>query len=195
MNAARLSRELSKSPKRNKSTSSNIPGSPLKKFFDPTPYYNPRSGVSKEEIIEIKKAFDLFDNDDDGSINPRELADAYLEMGLNANNKIIYSILGELDRVIDFKEFVALATVRPDFTPSRIELLKVFRIFDIHGQGKISKQDLKKLSEELGEEMSDEELKKMIKKADRDDDGFVTFDDFCMITFGRTYDEEQENNE
>lgn len=167
--------------------------SPLK-IFDITPYYDPRLGVTKEEIMEIKKAFDIFDSDGNGSINPKELADAYQEMGMATNSKMIYQLLAELDKdnsgVLDFDEFLKLATRRSEFKPNKQELMKVFRIFDITGKGKISKGDLKKIAEELGEEMSDEELKKMIKKADKDDDGFVTFNDFCLVTYGKTFDDE-----
>lgn len=167
-----------------------VPSSPLK-IFNPDPYFDPKSGMTREEIIEIKRAFDIFDSDKNGTINPKELADAYAEMGMATNNKLIYKILAELDQDnsggLDFEEFLKLAIRRHNLAPNKNELMRFFKIFDVGGKGKISKQDLKKISEELGEEMSDEELRKMIRKADRDDDGFVTFDDFCLITFGKTF--------
>ncbi len=189
MNSLKRKESASPSPSKRHSrkSSNNVP-----KIFDPYAYYKPNSGVSKEEIVEIKRAFDLFDDDNDGSITPKDLADAYNEMGMNANNKVIYQILAELDHdnsgMIDFDEFIQLATARPDFKPTRNELMKIFRIFDIGSKGKISKQDLKKIADELGQETSDDELKKMMRKADRNDDGFVDFDDFCLITCGKTFD-------
>ena len=177
-------------PVKNEVTSSVSPV----KAFDPTPYMDPRFNVSREEIIEIKKAFDIFDVDGSGTITPKELGDAFAEMGMSSNQKVIYHILSELDRdnsgVIDFGEFLKLAVLRTEFKPNRRELLKIFKIFDIWNKGKISKQDLKKIADELGQEMTDDELKKMIRKADRDEDGFVNFEDFCIITFGKTFEEE-----
>jgi len=35
--------------------------------------------------------------------------------------------------------------------------------------------------------MTDDEIKKMFEKADLDDDGFVTFDDFYNIMTGKVY--------
>ena len=163
------------------------------KVFDPTPYMDPKLGLSREEIMEIKKAFDIFDDDGSGTISPKELADAFVEFGMSPNNKVIYHILAELDHdnsgVIDFGEFLRLAASRSEFRPTRKELMKVFKIFDIGNKGKISKSDLKKIADELGQEMTEEELKKMLRKADRNDDGFVDFDDFCIITFGKTFEE------
>lgn len=39
----------------------------------------------------------------------------------------------------------------------------------------------------MGEKASDEEIKAMFKKADLDDDGFVTFEDFYNIMTNRVY--------
>lgn len=47
--------------------------------------------------------------------------------------------------------------------------------------------ELKKVAQDLGEDMSDEELDKMFAKADLDDDGFVTADDFYNIMTHRVY--------
>ena len=43
------------------------------------------------------------------------------------------------------------------------------------------------MARDLGEDMSDEELKNMFAKADLDDDGFVTSDDFYNIMTHRVY--------
>jgi len=47
--------------------------------------------------------------------------------------------------------------------------------------------ELKRVANDLGEEMTDEELDKMFVKADLDDDGFVTADDFYNIMTHRVY--------
>lgn len=60
-------------------------------------------------------------------------------------------------------------------------------MFDTHKQGKITIDELKVVAEDLGEEMSPDELEKMFKKADLDDDGFVTPEDFYNIMTGKVY--------
>lgn len=47
--------------------------------------------------------------------------------------------------------------------------------------------ELKKVAQELGEDLTEEEIAKMFVKADLDDDGFVTVDDFYNIMTHRVY--------
>ena len=47
--------------------------------------------------------------------------------------------------------------------------------------------ELKKVAQELGEDLTEEEIAKMFVKADLDDDGFVTADDFYNIMTHRVY--------
>jgi len=53
--------------------------------------------------------------------------------------------------------------------------------------GKITYLELKRVAQDLGEDMTDEEIEKMFAKADLDDDGFVTADDFYNIMTHRVY--------
>jgi Ca2+-binding EF-hand superfamily protein len=46
---------------------------------------------------------------------------------------------------------------------------------------------LKKVAKELGEDLTDDELDKMFVKADLDDDGFVSSDDFYNILTHKVY--------
>ena len=54
-------------------------------------------------------------------------------------------------------------------------------------QNKISSLELKKVAKELGEDLTEEELEHMFSKADLDDDGFVTGDDFYNIMTHKVY--------
>lgn len=51
------------------------------------------------------------------------------------------------------------------------EILKAFKLFDEEGTGKITLKNMKKISRELGENLSEEELQAMIDEFDRDHDG------------------------
>lgn len=59
------------------------------------------------------------------------------------------------------------------------EILKVFELFDDEGTGKIGFKQLKRVVTELGESLSDDEMREMIEEADRDHDGFVTAGKFA----------------
>jgi len=56
-----------------------------------------KHGITKEEIMELKKCFDAFDEDASGSINPKELNNAFKSQKFNFNKRIIFQIIAEID--------------------------------------------------------------------------------------------------
>jgi Ca2+-binding EF-hand superfamily protein len=87
-----------------------------------------------EEVRDIKTAFDIFDGDGSGIVDPQELKRAFEQLGFQGNNKFIYQILAELDDDqsggIDFAEFLRLATAKLGEKDSRAEIDKVWASFD-----------------------------------------------------------------
>ena len=67
-----------------------------------------RPGLSEEEISEIREAFDLFDTDGSGTIDPKELKAAMQSLGFEAKNATIYAMVQDIDKdgsgQIDFEE-------------------------------------------------------------------------------------------
>jgi centrin-1 len=61
------------------------------------------------------------------------------------------------------------------------EILKAVRLFTSDNPSGITFKDLKRVSRELGEKMSDEELQEMIDEADRNGDGLVDEAEFLRI--------------
>ena len=88
---------------------------------------------------------------------------------------------------IDFDEFLNMATARVSNKDSRADVQKVFNLYDWNKEGRITWDELKRVAQDLGEEMTDAEVQDMFKRADTDDDGFVTFEDFYNIMTGKVY--------
>ena len=159
--------------------------------FDPEAYVS--VSLPKDQVMDLKRAFDILDEDGSGTVSPNEMLKYFEKMGLMMKNKFIYQVLADLDKDnsggIDFEEFVRFLTAKvSDKTPNlREEIERIFAFFDSNHSGKVSVVELKMVAQFLGEEMSEDELKEMFVKADIDDDGFVTFDDFYNIWTGQGY--------
>ena len=144
-----------------------------------------RPGLTEDEIEEIKEAFDLFDTDGSGSIDPKELRAAMQSLGFEAKNQTIYQMITDLDKNksgnIDFEEFLDMMTARMSDKDTREDISKVFRLFDDDCTGTITLRNLRRVARELGETMTDEELQEMVDRADSNGDAAVTMDDFYNI--------------
>lgn len=82
---------------------------------------------------------------------------------------------------IDFSEFLDLMTQRVSNKDTREDLKKVFNFFDLDKTGYISIKNLKAIVKELGENIDEQELQEMIQKADQDQDGQVSEEEFYNI--------------
>ena len=100
-------------------------------------------------------------------------------------------MIGELDKdgsgQIEFDEFFYMMTTRPSQNESRDEIHKVFVTFDSQRTGYIALKDLRKVAKELGELHDDNELMEMIDRADFDQDGLVSEDEFYNLLTKKAY--------
>src|SRR4051812_13157167 len=64
---------------------------------------------------------------------------------------------------------------------SQDEIQRAFRLFDDDESGFITLANLKRVVKELGETITDEELKSMINEADTSNEGQVSLEDFMKI--------------
>merc|ERR1711903_1033 len=124
-----------------------------------------KGGLTEEQIEEIREAFNLFDADNSGAIDVRELKAAMRALGFEVKKeelkKMINGKMGEKD--------------------TREDIEKVFKLFDDDNTGKISLRNLRRVAQELGENIDEEELQDMINQADRDGDGEINVDEFYRI--------------
>jgi centrin-1 len=156
---------------------------PKPKAFDPSEFRRP--GYTDEDIVELKEAFDLFDADKSGGLNPVELRQVIEDFGFDAKNLAIFQLVSELDTdgsgKIEFKEFIDMISGNTKDENSMEEVRKVFNVFDADKTGFITIKNLRQICNDLGEQYSDDTLKNLIEKGDSNSDGLVSFEDFYYI--------------
>ena len=145
-----------------------------------------KNGLTEDEVLEIREAFDLFDTDHSGEIDVGELKQALMNLGIDTKNQTLQNMLADIDKNgnanIDFDEFIDMMTAKMSDKDTREDLEKVFELFlGDDDTDKIDIKHLKRVSKELNENMSDDELNEMIVRADLDRDGKVSFEEFYTI--------------
>jgi len=165
-------------------TRTQVGGGAPKATFDTKNYE--KNGLTEDEVLEIREAFDLFDTDHSGEIDVAELKQALMNLGIDTKNQTLQNMLADIDKNgnanIDFDEFIDMMTAKMSDKDTREDLEKVFELFlGDDNADKIDIKHLKRVCKELNENMSDDELNEMIVRADLDRDGKVSFEEFYAI--------------
>merc|ERR1719316_2099684 len=82
---------------------------------------------------------------------------------------------------IEFPEFLKLMASKLQDTDSVEEMREAFLVFDRDKSGSVTASELKHVMNNLGEQVTNEEVEEMIKEADADGDGELSFDDFLQF--------------
>ncbi|XP_065660738.1 centrin-3 isoform X2 [Hydra vulgaris] len=149
-----------------------------------------RREISEEQKQEIKEAFQLFDTDKDGAIDYHELKISLRALGFDIKKNVVLKILRDYDHEssgkIQFNDFKEVVTDWMLDRDPQDEIRKAFQLFDDDQTGKISLRNLRRVARELGENMSDDELRSMIDEFDKDGDGEINEAEFISIMTGDT---------
>ena len=144
-----------------------------------------RAALSEENMEELREAFNLFDTDKRGFIDPRELKAAMRALGFEVKKEHVRRLLAESGKEgnsnVSFEDFCDMLASRMGEKGSKEEVYKIFKLFDEDNTGKVTFRDLKRIAQELSENLTDEELQEMITEADRNGDGVLDFEEFYRV--------------
>ncbi len=106
-------------------------------------------------------------------------------LGFESKSGAIFQMISDLDAdgngTIDFSEWFTLMTKRVNDRDSRANVNKIFALYDDERTGYISIKNLRRVAQELSENISEEELQELITRADVDCDGLVSEEEFYVI--------------
>mmetsp|Transcript_46531 Transcript_46531/g.100290 ORF Transcript_46531/g.100290 Transcript_46531/m.100290 type:complete len:175 (+) Transcript_46531:144-668(+) len=147
--------------------------------------------LSEEDIEEFREAFSLFDKDGTGVISFDDLATILNSIGRRSDLQDLKALAEEVgaasafDRGIDFQAFLKLVAARLHAMDCVEDMREAFQVFDRDNNGSVSARELKHVMNNLGESVSNEEVEALIREADADGDGELSFDDFLNFVTAR----------
>ncbi|KAI4329967.1 hypothetical protein MLD38_028287 [Melastoma candidum] len=146
--------------------------------------------LTEEQIADFKETFTLFDEDGDGCIATGELGAVMTSLGQTPTEPELRDMINSVDAnqngTIDFPEFLDLMAQKlKDNTESEAELKEAFKVFDKDQDGFISAAELRLAMMNLGEKLTDEEVKEMIREVDMDGDGQVNYEEFARMMLAK----------
>ena len=126
--------------------------------------YNPE--FNKEELHSIEKAFNLF-ADRNGMMNLNNMVIAMKELKFDESEPVIYDIISELESEnkasLSYDDFVDKLTEKLQDRDSQKATERVFDLFTEDPKGTVTYEVLKKVHEEIGEDASEDDLRRLIK--------------------------------
>lgn len=153
--------------------------------FSPRKARRRRPELTEEQQQEVREAFELFDTDKDSRIDAHELKVAMRALGFDVRKEEVLRILQDLGKdegeTIEFSEFHDIMKVKISERDPHEEIERAFRLFDEDGTGVITVANLKRIARELGEHLTDDEIRQMIDEFDRSGKNGVDMNDFIAI--------------
>ncbi|XP_063691175.1 calmodulin-A-like [Bolinopsis microptera] len=141
--------------------------------------------LSDTQLADFKETFTLFDKNGDGTITTDELEVVMRSLGQDPTEEYLQATIAKVDAngngSMEFDEFLELMTEYMEVDESEENMRETFDAFDLNQDGRITGKELKTAMKNLGNDLTDEDITKMIKEADLDNDGCVDYDEFVRM--------------
>ena len=134
----------------------------------------------------ISDIFDMFDKNENGTIQASELHSVLESLGRSSTDDDVNQFLMKLDvnanGVISKDEFISAVNEIYSFPQSTVdEVVQAFQIFDINGSGKITVDEMKTILLKFTNEFNEDDVNEIFKLIDVDQDGKVSYAEFAEI--------------
>ena len=143
--------------------------------------------LSEQEICELHEAFNIFDIDSDGSIEASQLGMLMNALKQYPTQEELNQIIKETDidntNQIYFNQFLKIMAKRiKDTKDDEDKYLKsLFLSLDRNNNGLISIHEIRYIVTHSTENISESDIETIMKEADTDGDGLISFEEFMII--------------
>ena len=126
--------------------------------------YSPE--FNKEELNSLAKSFKLF-ADKSGIMNLNNMVIAMKELKFDENEPVVYDLIAEIESEnkngLTYDDFVDRLTEKLQDRESEKSIERVFDLFVEDPKGTVTYEVLKKVHQDIGENASEEDLRRLIK--------------------------------
>lgn len=140
--------------------------------------------LTSDQEQEAREVYALFCKSPNNLLSPYDLKICFRALGFSPKKEEISSLISKYGSSlgqIDMNSFLEIVAIKLNDRDSREEILKAFKLFDDDNTGTISFNNLKRVSIELGEQLSDDQLMNMINEADTTGSGEISEAEFVRI--------------
>ena len=141
------------------------------------------SRLDENEIENLKKAFEAFDNQKDGQITYNELKRGLIQLkSRNIKESDVIALFKSIDvdqnGKIDYTEFLAATIQKVNYYRNE-RLLEAFCMYDKDNNGHITKEEL--IQALKAEKSQEKEIEQYIKAVDKNGDGQIDYKEFLTL--------------
>ncbi|XP_017078920.1 calmodulin-1 [Drosophila eugracilis] len=138
--------------------------------------------LTDAQLEELREAFYLYDPERSGRVTVKQLAGVMRALGEVLTEAEIYDLANECSvdysGMVQFKDFQYVMSKRLEDQNSLVSLKQAFKIFDRNEANSFTISEIKIVMTNLGEKMSDDDLRELFQDIDQDKDGKISFTEF-----------------
>ena len=141
--------------------------------------------LNEEQVRRIRRVFNIY-ADRSGIAKPSDILEGMREAGVDEKNPVVYDLISQFDsgdykNGITFDQLIEEIDKKLADRESEEAIERIFQYY-LEGPNKqtINAQDIKRLANEIGEDMDDDQAKRIFNKISKNGNE-LTFDEFYTV--------------